>query len=248
MGQRETRTWLGLNKRTQENDLNQEQSPDTSNTAHYNGVVGLLGPRKGKTFGNRPAYDQSIVMYRPYSHPTGDGHFCYTADGTILDWDGTDKGSLKAPARTGAIDVTLTNYTTSTTQQCTAFTAFNAEDYVYARLDTLRITYGGYQYTPRQFKGIVYLGFVVDGNIVYFASQDFNDSRQADADKYDRLSGDYSYSHMGILLPSRGSITKIAVKLEVPDWATGTANIVDSGGTPSGGGDFTFRVRCSGLV
>lgn len=247
MPKTETRTWLGLNQRTNERDLTPEHSPDTSNAFHFDGQLGKLGPRLGKTFGNRPGLDQGIVMYRGYDHPNRTGHFVYTADGTILDWDGTDRTAHKAPSKTAAINLTLSYPTTSATQASTAFTAFNAEDYLYARLDNFRVSYNGDVFTPGQLRFVVWVGFTVDGTVQYVTSQHFNDNNTSGDNDFD-ITGDYQYTHYGIMLPNKGSITKLAVKIDAISLA-GVSGFAGWGNLGNlGARNFYAQVRCDGLV
>jgi len=67
--------WLGLDKRTDENDLSHSKSPDTTNMFLYKGINGQIGPRKGKTFFNTTAYDAVVKGLGIQVFPNGDRKF-----------------------------------------------------------------------------------------------------------------------------------------------------------------------------
>lgn len=85
--------WKGLDRRTGSADLPDEKSPDTSNTAPYNGRVDLLGPRPGKTAVTPQGYAGGIAGIIPFQLPGATHILVPQFDGTIEDSDISGDGA-----------------------------------------------------------------------------------------------------------------------------------------------------------
>ena len=100
--------WKGLQKHLDPADIPEDASPDCENAYFWEGIVGLLAPRRGKT---QAGYaNQTITGVYPY-HVNGlDGILLATADGGVEFLSGygsaVPAGSLNPPSQ-----VTLYNQT-----------------------------------------------------------------------------------------------------------------------------------------
>jgi len=76
----------GYDNRTDASDLADGASPDMRNCGHYNDEVGLLGPRKGKTFFNSTKYADLVKGMGIFKLPNGNRRLMLAHDdGTITD-------------------------------------------------------------------------------------------------------------------------------------------------------------------
>lgn len=95
------RPWQGLNQRVSSTEQNPLESPDTTNTHHYNGRHGLLGPRKGVSQAARPAYARKLGRPFVFKGPWGTYVVAPTLDGGIYIYAGADR-TQAAPWTTNA--------------------------------------------------------------------------------------------------------------------------------------------------
>lgn len=58
--------WKGLNLVDSDTQMDAGESPDSSNSAHYDGKLGLLGPRKGVSAFNSTAYGSTLKSAFPF--------------------------------------------------------------------------------------------------------------------------------------------------------------------------------------
>ena len=76
----------GVNKRVQVADLPPGESPDATNCHYFDGQLGLLGPRKGRSFHNATAYGGGAVMgLLRFYIPGVRSWFVATTDGAIVE-------------------------------------------------------------------------------------------------------------------------------------------------------------------
>ena len=75
--------WRGINKRLGASDTQDGMSPDSLNSGHFEGQVGLLGPRPGVTFFNATAYASASMGLIPFILPGARSILVGSTDGAI---------------------------------------------------------------------------------------------------------------------------------------------------------------------
>ena len=115
------RAWKGLNRRVSDTDLDPMEAQDCKNCFHYRDTIGLLGPRRGKSFVNTTPLPSTLtgtvkwklpeVTERIITTNTGDATQQTNASATMVTNFLT--GDTLSPKTVTASTLTLTNPTTT---------------------------------------------------------------------------------------------------------------------------------------
>ena len=88
--------WKGLNRRVDSADISPDESPDCKNCFHYHDKLGLLGPRRGKTFFNSTGYADDVLGVVVFGQQNGSRYLVVAND------DG-ELNQIDAPQDTQAV-------------------------------------------------------------------------------------------------------------------------------------------------
>ena len=212
--------WGGINRRMNPADLSPGESPDTTNTHFFDGQLGLLGPRKGRSFSIRPAYNLALSNVMPY-RPTGSDSPRYivaTESGALLDWDGTDRGqawtvsAAGSQTTTAAATLTLTAPATSIagTFAFTGAATYDATASLVAKMVDATLTWDITAECPWNVRLWFRYGVVVNGE-TYYLSTPFYTTTESGTGTY-RATGS-QVNKLAVLIPSTGSVTAVALAI-----------------------------------
>jgi hypothetical protein len=207
--------WKGVNKRVDETDLSPEQSPDSSNTANYKGVSGLLGPRLGKTFVNDNGFIGRVVGLIPLELPQGQIWMTATSDGEIFTTD-QPGSSLYMDSPNGYVinttnDFNLT-YPAVSASQTDNFTGGSTKDLsgsIYAKLLYQTAHMLGSPVASQDLVMDIRAGLIIDGNINWMGKVRTSEKL---GNGLNGSQGVAFLAHSGT-----GTASGVAIEVELPD-------------------------------
>jgi hypothetical protein len=219
--------WRGLNLGAGPHDLDDSESPDTTNTFYHDGKLGLLGPRKGKLF-LRPTGQQTILGTIPWTDLTGTARYLVADQaGTISDTPVVDDPATiqnwvvsAAGSTTTAVPATVTlTYPANTVSGTFAFTGavtYNAANAIFGKWVGALMTIDMTGNRPWSNRINSYFGLIVNG-APFYVVRNTNIYTESSASRRYRLETSQSYARLASYIPTTGTISGIALKADLDD-------------------------------